>query len=225
MKKREKRSLYMGIILIALFLLWTILIKIVDVQMIGETGQKIGFATLNGWFHKITGVHFGLYNLTDWLGLVPVFVCLLFGVIGLKQLIQRRKLLSVDLDILFLGAYYLLVILCYIIFEMYPINYRPVLIEGRMEASYPSSTTLLVLSVMPTLVGQVERRLLNKTVKKVIKVFSIGFIVGMVVGRLISGVHWITDIVGAILLSMGLFYLYQAAVSNCCKKMMICEGE
>lgn len=41
---------------------------------------------------------------------------------------------------------------------MIPVNYRPVLIEGRLEASYPSSTTLLVVSVMPTLMFQAYRR-------------------------------------------------------------------
>ncbi|WP_408630307.1 phosphatase PAP2 family protein [Anaerostipes faecalis] len=103
-------------------------------------------------------------------------------------------------------------ILAYIFFEMIPINYRPILINGVMEASYPSSTTLLVLCVMPTLIEQTQRRLSSIAVKKVITIVTIAFSAFMVIGRLISGVHWLTDIVGGVLLSIGLFSIYQGAV-------------
>ena len=154
-----------------------------------------------------------IYTITDWLGLVPIFVCLYFGMLGMVQLIKRRSLLRVDSDILLLGAYYVMVIACYLIFEMIPVGYRPVLIEGRLEASYPSSTTLLVLSVMPTLWFQAYRRVSNVTTRKAAEVFVVAFSAFMVIGRLISGVHWATDIIGSILLSAGLYMLYRSAVS------------
>jgi undecaprenyl-diphosphatase len=154
-----------------------------------------------------------IYTITDWLGLVPIAVCLGFGFVGVFQLIRRRSLLRVDPDILLLGLYYVLVILAYLIFEMIPINYRPILIGGALEASYPSSTTLLVLSVMPTLVFQVGRRWKRKTVKRAVNLFVVLFSAFMVIGRAVSGVHWATDIVGSVLLSFGLFKLYQSAVS------------
>ena len=153
-----------------------------------------------------------LYVITDWLGLVPIFLCMVFGGIGLAQLIKRRSLWKVDRDIIVLGIYYIVVILCYLIFEMIPINYRPVLIDGRMEVSYPSSTTLLVLCVMPTLTEQMSRRVKNKTLNMVAQLFMVAFSVCMVMGRLISGVHWLTDIVGAVLVSAGLFYIYEAII-------------
>ena len=208
----DKRYLMMGFGLIGAFALWTVLIQCVDVQAVGQNGTKIGFADFNVWFHQLTGVHMTLYMITDWLGLVPIFICLCFGVQGLVQLIKRRSLLRVDSDILLLGVYYVLVIACYLIFEMIPINYRPVLIEGKLETSYPSSTTLLVLSVMPTLMFQVYRRAGNPLIRKAVAVFVIAFSTFMVIGRLISGVHWATDILGSILLSAGLFLLYRSAV-------------
>ena len=198
--------------LIAAFALWTVLIRCVDVRAVGQNGTKIGFAAFNVWFHKLTGVHMILYTITDWLGLVPIFICLCFGVLGLVQLIKRRSLFGVDTDILLLGIYYVVVIACYLIFEMIPVNYRPVLIEGRLEASYPSSTTLLVLSVMPTLMFRVFRISADPMIKKAASVFVIAFSVFMVAGRVISGVHWATDIIGSILLSAGLFMLYRSAV-------------
>ena len=144
--------------LILAFVLWTILIRTVDVQPVGVNGTNIGFAAVNTWFHRLTGVHMGIYTITDWLGLVPIAVCMALGVLGLVQWIRRKHILKVGRDILLLGVYYILVIVGYLIFEMIPINYRPILIAGAMEASYPSSTTLLVLSVMPTLLFQVHRR-------------------------------------------------------------------
>ena len=205
MKKKGKKNLLFGGILIATFLLWTVLIQTVDVHPLGQNGTNIGFATFNCWFHRLTDVHMTIYTITDWLGLVPLVVCLIFAGVGLIQMIKRKSLCKVDVDIIILGVYYVGVILAYSIFEIIPINYRPILIEGVMEASYPSSTTLLVLCVMPTLIEQIQRRLSSVVAKRIITIVAIVFSVFMVIGRLISGVHWFTDIVGGVLLSAGLF--------------------
>ena len=202
----------MGIWYLLAFLLWTVLIRCVDVQAAGPNGTKVGFAAFNLWFHHLTGVHMTVYTITDWMGLVPIAVCLGFGVVGVFQLILRRSLIRVDPDIILLGLYYMLVIFAYLVFEMVPINYRPILINGALEASYPSSTTLLVLSVMPTLKLQIDRRTDKSLVRNVTGVFVIAFSAFMVIGRLIAGVHWATDIIGAVFLSRGLFLLYRYAV-------------
>lgn len=212
MKKQGKRLLILESIFSTAFIIWTFLIQVIDVQPNGANGTNIGFAKINGWFHELTGVHMEIYHITDWLGLVPIFICFLFGGIGFAQLVKKRNIFKVDYDIILLGIYYILVIFGYLFFEMIPINYRPILIEEVLEASYPSSTTLLVLCVMPTLVEQVNRRAENNTMKKIIKAFVICFSAFMVLGRLISGVHWLTDIVGSVLLSIGLFCIYKSAV-------------
>ena len=212
MKQRDKRGIISGTVLILAFVFWTLLIQTVDVQRVGVNGTNVGFAAANTWFHRLTGVHMGLYTVTDWLGLVPIAVCMGFGILGLTQWIRRKSIAKVDRDILLLGGYYILVILGYLIFEMIPINYRPILINGAMEASYPSSTTLLVLSVMPTLLFQVSRRAKNQTVRRITAAFVVLFSTFMVTGRLVAGVHWLTDIVGSVLLSAGLYSLYRAAV-------------
>ena len=212
MKKNGKKQFISGIVFMAAFVIWTWLIQNVDVQPVGQKGTVVGFAVFNCWFHKLTGVHMGLYTITDWLGLVPVFVCIAFGEIGLGQLIKRKSLFRVDLDLIYLGIYYVLVIFGYLFFEICPINYRPVLIDGILEASYPSSTTLLVLSVMPTLMLQTNCRIKNRYAKRIIYIFTVVFSAFMVIGRLIAGVHWFTDIVGAVFLSTGLFYFYKAIV-------------
>ena len=215
---KKNQNVLAGILLLVGFAVWTFLIQEVDVQPIGPNESTVGFAALNGWFHQLTGVHWMLYTLTDWLGLVPICVCLIFAGAGFVQLVQRKSLFKVDLDIIMLGAYYVLVIFGYLLFEMVPINYRPVLIEGFLEASYPSSTTLLVLSVMPTLYFQAQRRLTSNALRQTILIFSVLFSAFMVIGRLVSGVHWLTDIVGAVLLSSGIFLIYKANVNFLCKR-------
>ena len=218
MKKNGINTLITGVLMLILFAVWTVLIQTVDVQAVGQNGTDIGFASLNTSFHKMTGVHMWVYTVTDWLGLVPIFICIIFGAVGLVQLIKRRSLLKVDKDIILLGIYYILVIFGYLIFEMIPINYRPILIEGRMEASYPSSTTLLVMSVMPTLAFQMQRRVRNTKVRYGLYAFTVLFTAFMVVGRSVAGVHWLTDIAGSVLLSSGLYLIYQGAVQLTDKK-------
>ncbi len=216
--RNRKTCFLTGVTFIALFALLTLLIMTIDVRPVGQNGTNIGFATFNTGFHALTGANMTLYTITDWLGLVPIFICMIFGGVGLLQLIKRKSLFKVDKDIIILGIYYIIVIMAYLIFEMIPINYRPIPIEGVMEASYPSSTTLLVLSVMPTLVEQAGRRLSDDLIKKLITIFAVLFSLFMVIGRLISGVHWFTDIVGSVLLSIGLYYLYKGCVLSCRKE-------
>ena len=214
MENNGIRQLLAGFGALTAFIIWTMLIQTVDVQPVGQNGTNLGFAGLNQWFHKLTGVHMTIYTVTDWLGLIPIAVCTGFGVLGLVQLVRRKNLFKVDSDILLLGIYYLLVIAGYLIFEMIPINYRPIPIEGRMEASYPSSTTLLVVSVMPTLAFQVRRRVQNHVVRNIVYICTAAFTLFMVVGRTISGVHWLTDIIGALLLSAGLYLLYHGSTGS-----------
>ena len=198
--------------LLAAFVLWTAAICLVDVRAIGPQGSSVGFAGINGFVHTLTGVHFSLYTITDWLGLVPVFVCMGFGILGLVQWIKRKSIRKVDYDILVLGGVYIVTVAAYLFFESVVINYRPVLINGFLEASYPSSTTMLVMCVMPTAIMQLSSRIKNKVLRNIIAAAITAFIAFMVIGRLLSGVHWFTDIVGGALLSAGLVMMYRAVI-------------
>ena len=174
----------------------------------------MGFAAINGAFHALTGVHWALYTLTDWLGLVPIGIAFGFAVLGLVQLLRRKSLLRVDRDILMLGGFYIVVLAAYVLFETVVINYRPVLIGGKLEASYPSSTTMLALCILPTAMMQLKTRIRGDAVRRAILGILAAFTAFTVVGRLISGVHWLSDIAGGVLLSAGLVSLYALAVKQ-----------
>ena len=206
----KKRNISIALGFLAAFLLWTVAVRRIDVQPIGPQGSVVGFATLNGLVHSSTGVHMLLYTITDWLSLVPVAFGLGFALTGLWQWIKRKSILKVDCAILLLGVFYVVVLAVYLLFEKVVINYRPVLIEGVLEASYPSSTTVLVLCIMPTAVMQLRSHAQKKGIIMAITVFT----VFMVIGRLLSGVHWVTDIIGGILLSAGLVLLYGSIIGG-----------
>ena len=213
MKKETKKNFGIAAILLGAFVVWTAAVRLVDVQPIGPQGSAVGFATINGWVHDLTGVHMTLYAVTDWLGRVPIGVAMGFALLGLIQWIHRKHIRKVDFSILVLGGFYLLVMAAYVLFEMLVINYRPVLINGCLEVSYPSSTTMLVLCVMPTAIMQLNTRIKSKTLKRCAAFGITAFIIFMVIGRLLSGVHWFTDIVGGALLSAGLVMLYHSITS------------
>ena len=196
------------------FVLWTVAVKFVDVRAIGPNASSVGFATINGFVHKLTGVHMPIYIVTDWLGLVPIFVVMGFALLGFAQWIKRKHLSKVDYNIFVLGGFYIAVMAVYILFEMITVNYRPVLINGILEKSYPSSTTMLVMCVMPTAIMQFNSRIKNTALKKSVSFLITVFVVFMVIGRLASGVHWLTDIIGGALLSTGLVTMYTYFISN-----------
>lgn len=209
MKKKNRGNLCISVSMLVAFVLWTIAVRFVDVRAIGPDGSSVGFASINAMIHKITGLHMPLYHITDWLGLVPIFVALGFALLGLVQWITRKKLSKIDYSLFILGGLYLAVMTVYILFETVAVNYRPVLIGGILETSYPSSTTLLVMCVMPTAIMQFNSRIKNQTIQKRLSFLIVVFIAFMVTGRLVSGVHWFTDIVGGALLSVGLVMLYR----------------
>ena len=208
MKKLNPRYFSAALGLLAVFALWTALVCLVDVRPIGPLQSAVGLAGLNAFFHRLTGVHMSLYLLTDWLSLVPLGFALGFALLGLMQWIKRKQLLQVDRSILSLGGFYTVLMAAYALFEIAAVNYRPILIDGHLEVSYPSSTTLLVLCVMPTAIMQFHRRIKHSAFRRCIDFAGTAFIAFMVIGRLVSGVHWLSDIIGGALLSAGLDLLY-----------------
>ena len=213
MNKKQRNSLFAALWSLAAFTIWTVALRFVDVQAIGPRDSSVGFATVNGFIHNLTGVRMTLYTITDWLGLVPVAFGFGFAILGLVQWIRRKQIWKVDRDILVLGGFYILVLATYLLFETVVINYRPVLIAGFLEVSYPSSTTLLVLTVMPTAKLQLRSRIQHPLLRTAVCTAISLVWIFMIVGRLISGVHWFSDIIGGIFLGAGLTQLYKAAAN------------
>ena len=207
----KKRNFFISTILILLAVLFTILVKVVDVKQVGVNGSSIGFATLNQLVFKTTGVNMIWYHITDWLGLVPIFMAMVYGLIGLIQLIKRKSLFKVDKEIIILGLFYIVVISIYILFEKVIVNYRPILMNGFLEASYPSSHTLMTICLCGSSII-VNRKIFNNKITKLINMLSVTIIIITVIGRLISGVHWFTDIIGGILISIALLMTFYSAI-------------
>ena len=210
----KKGNFPMALMLLAAFALWTAAVSFVDVQPIGPEGSSVGFATLNGFVHNLTGVNWMLYTITDWLGLVPILFAAGFALLGLVQWIQRKNVWKVDCSILLMGGFYAVTIGFFVFFECFVVNHRPVLIDGCLETSYPSSTTMLVMCVMPTAMMQLRERIRNRMLHNGVTAGIAVFTVLMVAGRLLSGVHWLTDIIGGALLSAGLVMLYDSILKR-----------
>jgi undecaprenyl-diphosphatase len=209
MKKRKIR-ITLSLVSLVLFVLWTVIVGSVDVMAIGPLGSSVGLAGMNGAFRDLIGVRWELYWLTDILGLVPIVLALCYAAVGAYQLIRRRSLLLVDRRILSLGALYVVFGAVFLYFELMPINFRPVLIDGVLEASYPSSTTLMCTTVVPSFLLDVRTRVAKKWVYTLIFVVSMLFLAFTVTARILSGVHWISDIIGGVIISLALLFGYSA---------------
>jgi len=208
MKHKMNVQMIFGMILLGIFVLFTLSLKAVDLQPAGPEGSLVAYAGINKAVHDCLGVNMLLCHITDWAGVFAICVAFGFGVLGLCQWIKRRKLCRVDGSILALGVFYLLMFGAYAFFEIFPVNYRPVLIDGVLEASYPSSTTVLVLCVMLSAMLQFQRRIRKPRIRIAVNSLC-GLFAGLTVtGRLFSGVHWLTDIVGGMLFSGGMVLLY-----------------
>ncbi len=213
-QKRGTGQAVAAVILFAAFIGLIALLKTVDVQGIGPNGSKIGLASINGAFHDLTGVRSGLYDLTDLLGKAAFLPVALFALLGFSQLLSRRSFEKVDLDLYFLAVFYVLVGLAYLFFEVCIINYRPVLMDGELEASFPSSHTMLAICVMGSAILQFRRRIGNRGLRTAVVLICALVLLVLVAGRLFSGVHWLTDIIGGVLLGTSLLMVYASAVAK-----------
>lgn len=205
--ENKRRNFIISGILLLVAIVFTILVKTVDVKAVGVNGTNIGFATSNQLVFETTGVNMMWYDITHYLEVVPVLTVMAFAIIGFVQLVKRKSILKVDKEIMLLGAFYVAVVALYVFFEKVIINYRPTLIDGLLEASYPSSHTLMAIFICGSGV-LVNKKLFDNKLTKVINYILIIALTLTVVGRLISGVHWLTDIVGGIIISSCLLMLF-----------------
>ncbi len=207
-----KKRIYFTGLFFVLFAVWTAVVCLVDRKAIGPLGSVVGLAGINNFFADLIGVNFALYNLTDLLSVVPIAFALGFSVLGFTKLIKGKSIKKVDRSLLVLGAFYAVLGVVYFLFELVVVNFRPVLIDGHLEGSYPSSTTLLVLCVMPTVAFELLNRMKGKAFKVIVFLFILAFTVFMVAGRIMAGVHWFSDIVGGALCSCFLISGYFTAL-------------
>jgi len=211
---KKKKQILTIIILFLVCIIYTVLVKFYDTNAIGPKNTIVGFSALNALFSNLTGYNEFFYKLTEYLGFVPFVIVGFYGVTGLLQLIKRKNLLKVDKRLLFLGGFYLVVLLIYVFFEHVIINYRPFLIDNELEASYPSSHTMLALCVCLSSLLINKHYIKNKKVLKGINIAIVILMFILVIGRVLSGAHWITDIIGGIIISAFLVYTYEYLITK-----------
>ena len=209
------KSLKKSAIWFAVFVVFTALVKFVDVKPVGPEGSKIGFASLNKAVFDLCGTSTFFYQLTQFFGFVALGIVACFALLGLDQLIKRKSLHFVDSRIIAMGAYYVIVMFFYALFMFVVINYRPVFINNEpLESSYPSSHTMLAITVVFAFMkyNNFFRNANHKVDRKVFLIAGYAFMIITVIGRVLSGVHWTTDVIGSVLLSIAIIYTYDPLV-------------
>lgn len=212
-KKRQGKFILAGTCGL-LFVIWIVLVRTVDVDSIGPEGTRIGLSHINKSVSDLFGQRLFWYDATEVLGVIAILVAAAFALTGLIQLIKRKSLAKVDKEIFALGGLYIIVIGLYALFEVIVINYRPVIMPGEEhpEASFPSSHTMLICVVMGSTIMLLDKYIKNKSLCNALKILCAIIMVVTIVGRLISGAHWFTDIIGGIIISVALLALFSGVL-------------
>lgn len=220
----KKKNIITSITMIILAVIYTILVKIIDVAPIGPNNSEVGFSKINGFFHNLLGSNMTIYKITEILGIIPLLMAGIYAIIGLVELIKRKSLTKVDYEIYALAGLYVVVLGLYVFFEKCIINYRPILIDGVLEASYPSSHTLMALCICGSSII-VNKRIFHKKIFNLENKLSIFLMITIILGRFISGVHWFSDIIGAIFISLALLSSFYTAISSFTHKKVVVKKE
>ncbi len=210
LKRKIRARSGWAVLMLALFVLLTALLMKVDVRAIGPENSSVGLAGINGFVHEKLGTSDAFYKLTDLMGKADFLFVLAFAALGLVQLVRGRSLKAVDGSLYLLAGFYVVVGACYVLFEKFVVNCRPVLENGQLaEASFPSSHTLLAVTILGSAMVQLRQRLHSRGLRTAVNVVFTVLIAVMAVGRLLS-VHWLTDILGGVLLGAALVLAYDA---------------
>lgn len=213
MKKQGYIYLIVACVLLALFVALTVCLVFVDVRAAGESGAEVGFATINEKVWQTIGQSEAALTVSEICGLCMIAAVGAFGVVGLVQVIRRKGILRADRELYVMAGGLVLLAVAYVFFEIFVINCRPVLDEGELAASFPSSHTMLAVAVA----GMGASYLHSRPKKGVLLGVLVGLLTGIaictVACRLLGGVHWPTDIVGGVLLGMAILYVCRAVCS------------
>ena len=211
---KSKTKILFGGMLGALFAVWILLLKTVDVAPAGDSRTEVGFSGLNQAFFDAFHGHTTLYSLTEVLGIAAILVAGAFALLGLWQTIRRRNPLKADREILALGGLYVVFGVLYVLFEIFVVNCRPVIMPdaAEAEASFPSTHTVLICVIMGSAVMVLPKYIKNASLCRVLQVLCGIAIAVTVLGRLFSGVHWLTDIIGGVLLSGALLFVFSGVL-------------
>lgn len=201
----KKKWLCIAVILTIIFISYTLVIKFVDVQTEGEI--TVGLGTINFWWRDLVGLSL-VWNYIS--NVVAILVLFQVGLLLLWQfviLLRRKKIGQLAKHWWMFDVSLVILVSCYFLFEVLIINYRPIVINGVVDSSYPSSHVLLFCTVIPLVVRTVFRE--NKSWRWLSFVMCVGLLVLGVIARLLSGYHWLTDITGGVLLGIVINVWYQ----------------
>lgn len=207
--RKKNMLLVVGCLIVTM--VYILLIKVVDVAPIGPNESSVGFSTINSFIKESLPYNEKIYKVTEYLGYAAIAVAGIYAFVGLLQLIKRKSLKKVDKEIYLLAGLYVTVIILYALFEVVVINYRPILMEGKLEASFPSSHTMLALTICGSgILFNISKKL---KCRKLVNIILGMMMCAIVIGRFISGVHWATDIIGGVLISTTLLVMFKTGLS------------
>lgn len=209
----KRRKIYITTtILILIAVVFTLLVMKYDVQAIGPKNTSVGFAGINGAVNRLLPYNETWYKITKYLGIIPFIICAFYGLQGIKELIKHKSLKKIDKRIIYLGVFYVVMLILYILADKIVINYRPILEDNSLESSFPSSHTLLACCVCSSSLLIAKYYIKNPKLLRIFNYLTILLMFLLVIGRLLSGVHWLTDIMGGIIYSAALVSLYYSFI-------------
>lgn len=206
--KKNKTSFTMSLILLAVSVIFTLLVAFVGKAPVGPENSEVDFAALNAALHDQFGYNTVFYGISSVLGYLTILTALINCVSFLVNLVKKKDLRMVRADLTATLGIYILLAVLYLVFEFVVINYRPVILEEGLEASFPSTHSMLAIAVMFSAAQQVRTGMKESGIRNILILLCVLTGVLTPVTRFFSGVHWFTDILGGVMYGLFLTSLF-----------------
>ena len=181
----------------------TVSIKLIDVKLYSVTNSYIGLYSINKLFvftYNISNINIFFEIISNFLFIFCLIIILLKLSFIFYEYVKNKKVSKTNINFL---IHFILMILIWIIFDkIIIINYRPILINNKLEGAFPS--THVMVSTFTLLFFAYNQK--NK--KIIFYIIITSLIILQSISRILLQMHWFTDVLGGLLIGTLLFLTY-----------------
>lgn len=154
--------------------------------------------------------------ITNVILITSIITLAVFVFLGLYQWISRKSIKKVDRQLLWMPVPLILMVITYLLFQyVFVLNTRP---NGSGESSFPSTHVMVVATIFFIAMMILPKYVKSKPIRIILDVLMVVMISLTSVGRVAADMHWVLDVIGAVVFAFIFTEVYYLIIHRKKKK-------